>query len=412
VNEVGGVGMKQLDLFDDVLQAYVSARSLSNASLYSELTKRRGIPVEAWTRRQPIGRAQALHSPLKRCLRWHQQTLRALGLLERESRGVWRLTPKGEKHLSPAPAGAVLLGFSTHLGVALWARAESVFPRLDEPIALVFSSLPYPLAVPRAYGGPREQEYVDWTCTLLEPLITHLVQGGSLALNLGTDVFLPGSPARSMYVERLMIALHDRFGLSEMDSLVWSVPNRPPGPIAWASKSRQQLNAGYETVLWMTNDPLRVRSDNRRVLQPHTAGHLRLMAAGGERRERSYGDGAHRIRHGAYGRATPGRIPKNVITMGHRCTHKRDLVALAGAAGLPVHGATMPLALAKLIIEFLTERQDLVADPCAGWLTTGKACEETGRRYILTEQMGEYVLGGAMGFRNAPGFRSFGRVAG
>jgi DNA modification methylase len=402
--------MEQIDLFEDVLQAYAGAKRLSNDSLYRDLTKRCSIPEAAWKERKPIGKAEALHSPLKRSLRWHQQTLRALGLLERESRGVWKLTPKGEKKLTPAPDGKVLLGFSTDLGIALWAKAESVWPRLGEPIALVFSSLPYPLARQRAYGGPNEQSYVDWACAVLEPLIAQLVQGGSLALNLGTDIFMPGTPARSMYTERLMLALHDRFGLSKMDSIIWSVPNRPPGPIAWASKSRQQLNAGYETVLWMTNDPVKVRSDNRRVLQPHTEKHLRLMAAGGERREESYGDGAHRIRHGSYGQETAGRIPKNVITMGHRCGHKQDLVALARAAGLPIHGATMPLGLAKLVIEFLTEKNDLVADPCAGWLTTGAACEELGRRYVLTEQIGEYVLGGAMGFRSAPGFAPFGQV--
>lgn len=196
-----------------------------------------------------------------------------------------------------------------------------------------------------------------------------------------------------------------------MDSLVWSNPSRPPGPIAWASKSRQQLNAGYETILWMTNDASRVRSDNRRVLQPHSERHLKLIAAGGEKRVTSYGDGAHRVRHGSYGSATSGRIPKNVITQSHLCAHKQDLVKLARAANLPVHGATMPLALAKLVIEFLSEREDLVVDPCAGWLTTGKACEDLGRRYVLTEMMGEYVLGGSMAFRGAPGFEAFGGLA-
>jgi len=410
LEQVHRKSMEQIDLFEDVLQAYAAAKTLSNNSLYKDIGQRCGIPSAAWSERKPIGEAKAPHNTLKREVRWQQQTLRALGLLERESRGVWRLTPKGERKLTPAADGKVLLGFSTTLGIALWAKAGSVFPRLDEQISLVFSSLPYPLAKARDYGGPKEQEYVDWACTLLEPLIAQLVQGGSLALNLGCDVFMPGSPARSTYNERLMLALQDRFALSKMDTLIWSVPNRPPGPIAWASKGRQQLNAGYENILWLTNDPMHVRSDNRRVLQPHSEMQLRLMAAGGERRESSYGDGAHRVKHGSYGRETAGSIPKNVLTMAHNCPHKRDLVALARAAGLPVHGATMPLKLAKLVIEFLTEKDDLVADPCSGWLTTGQACEEAGRRYVLTEQMGEYVLGGALGFRMAPGFQSFGQV--
>ena len=244
-------------------------------------------------------------------------------------------------------------------------------------------------------------------CKILEPVIAQLAQGASIVLNVGHDVFMPGSPARSMYRERLMLALADRYGLQKMDDLIWHNPARPPGPVRWASMSRQQLNATYEPLHWLTNDPHKCKANNRRVLQPHTEHHKQLMARGGEQRNTSYGDGAHRVREGSYGRVTEGRIPRNIITMTHNCPHKRELSQLAKAAGLPVHGATMPLKLARFVIEFLTEENGLVADPCAGWFTTAKAAEETGRRWFATEMMGEYVLGGAMAFRNHNGFESF-----
>jgi site-specific DNA-methyltransferase (cytosine-N4-specific) len=71
----------------------------------------------------------------------------------------------------------------------------------------------------------------------------------------------------------------------------------------------------------------------------------------------------------------------------------------------------MPLNLAKMIIEFLTEKDHLIADPCGGWFRTAKAAELLGRRWVSTEYIGEYVLGGALGMRDSEGFEMFGRLA-
>ncbi|MHB0929514.1 MAG: DNA methyltransferase, partial [Candidatus Nanopelagicales bacterium] len=73
----------------------------------------------------------------------------------------------------------------------------------------------------------------------------------------------------------------------------------------------------------------------------------------------------------------------------------------------PVHGATLPLGLAKFLIQFLTGEGDeeLVVDPFGGWGRTAKAAEELGRRWILSELMYEYARGTAEGFRGAPGFK-------
>ncbi len=403
---------QQLDLFDGVFSAYSSGCTLSNADLYKKLSDEHGIESSAWEKKSPIGKSAELHSPLKRQVRWYQQTLKSLGLLEKDgaTRGHWRLTAKGAKKLTPAAGSTVLLGFSTDLGLALWSRAESAFPMLGEPINLILSSLPYPLAVPRVYGNPKESEYVDWVCRLIEPMVGQLASGASIALNVGNDVFKQGSGARSMYKERMLLALSDRFGLELMDTLIWENSSRPPGPLRWASLTRQQLNAKWEPVYWLTNDSRKVKSNNRRVLQPHSQDHLNLIARGGEKRQTSYGDGAHCVRPGSYSKVTEGKIPGNVIHMGHRCPDKSNVAKLAKAADLPVHGATMPTKLARFIIEFLTEENDLVVDPCAGWFTTPRAAEQTGRRWFATEQMGEYVLGGALGFKNTQGFEVFGQT--
>lgn len=191
-----------------------------------------------------------------------------------------------------------------------------------------------------------------------------------------------------------------------MDELVWHNPSKPPGPVCWASKTRQQLNTAWEPVYWLTNDPRAVRSNNRRVLQEHTDRHLQLIQSGGEMRDAFHSDGAYHVSLGSYGNATDGRIPRNVLRFGHSCADQRRYKAAARARGLPAHGAAMPLSLASFLVEFMSEPGDLVVDPFGGSFTTAKAAENLGRRWLSTEVMAEYVIGAASRFSMAPGFDS------
>jgi hypothetical protein len=135
---------QQLGLFDGVLAAYAGGNALSNAQLYTKLGDDLGLDEKLWSEKTAIGKSGQLHSPLKRQVRWYQQTLKSLGLLEKDGgvRGQWRLTEKGAKKLTPAEDSKVLLGFSTHLGLALWSKAESAMPSLGQPVHLVLSSFP------------------------------------------------------------------------------------------------------------------------------------------------------------------------------------------------------------------------------------------------------------------------------
>lgn len=391
-----GMDGAQLDLFGSVLGVYLRhGDRVDNEDLYSELVAAGKVEQAEMDRVEPIGSAGVERSVAKRKVRWYQQTLKHLGLVERvpEKRGAWRATAKAREKLTPAPARVVMLGFSTDLGVGLWASCRDVFDGLGEPITACVTSPPYALARPRAYGNPTHQEYVDFICDSLEGVVKHLVRGGSLAINISNDIFEPGSPARSMLQERLTLALADRLGLSLLERLIWVNPSKPPGPIQWASLKRMQLNVAYEPVLVFTNDPHASIADNRRVLQEHTAKHLRLIRGGGESREAVFGDGAYRIKHGSFGQETPGKIPKNVLTFGHQSAELMELRSLADAAGLPRHSATMPMRLATFLVEWLSRPGDLVADPFAGWFTSCRSAEKVGRRWIGTELMLEYVLG-------------------
>lgn len=408
--------MQQQDLFNPmelspshraILMHYAGAKALSveQGELYAAEAMRMGMRQEDLKAREPVGKSRTAHSVRTRQIRWWQQDLKARGWIERvpQSRGRWRLTEPARKALTEQAPGRVMLGVSTELGIALWASAEDVYSRLDEPITLILTSPPYALARPRAYGNVKQEHYVGWLVETLTPLIRRLRPGGTLALNVSNDIFEPGSPARSIYREKLVIALCETLGLHKWDEFIWHNPSKAPGPIQWASLSQQQLNVAWEPVYIFTNDPHRCVASNRRVLQQHTEQHLRLMSRGGEDREGVFSDGAYRVRPGAYGRVTPGRIPRNLQSIPHRGSDPALEQAKKRAAreGLPVHGAPMPLALADFMVRYLSEAGDLVADPFGGWGTTGFAAEANGRRWICTEKHLEYVLGTGMRFEAA-----------
>ena len=398
----------QLDLFAHVASAYTAAEDgrLDNRQLYDIVAGRAGVDSETLHRRVPVGATGQMHKLLPRKIRWVQQTLKEMGLLSRVAgrRGVWSLSEAAGKKLHNAQSGVKLVAFSTDLGLAIWGSNTDAFAGLDEPIALVITSPPYPLRHPRAYGNPQGVgDYIDFICRSLEPIVKRLMPGASICINLANDVFEHGSPARSLYAERLVIALHERLGLWKMDTLIWH-GSKPPGPVQWSSIRRVQLNGAYETILWLTTDPHRVRSDNRRVLEAHSEKHKRFVASGGVQHTAEYGDGAYRAKPGAFARETVGRIPRNILLRGNRCAdtlaYRRDAERL----GLPIHGAMMPLSVPDFLTRFLTEPQDLVVDPFGGTMTTGMAAERLGRRWICAEIALEYVRAAAERFRLCSGF--------
>lgn len=365
---------------------------------------RAGVSTEELDAKRPVGQAGVERSILKRTIRWHQQSLRKLGLIERVdgARGVWELTDAGKSKLRKIKDDVGVIGFSTDLGVAIWSNCTRIFPKWDEPVFLALTSPPFPLRRPRAYGNPDSDEYTDFICSAIEPIVRNLAKGGNVVLQLG-DVFEEGSPAKSTYIEEVIIAMRKRLGLHLMNRIVWE-SNKPPGPYQWASKKRMQLNEGYEFCLWFCNDPINCIADNRRVLEPHTEAHKKLIANGGEQRLSINGDGAYRLRPGSYGRHTDGRIPRTIFRVPNNCASQRSYKRRAKELGLVPHGAAMPLRLARQLIRFLTQLGQLVVDPFAGSMTTPLACELEGRPWAATDSVFDYVRGGAERFVSFPGF--------
>jgi len=398
--------MNQLDLFTAVRDVYSEANdAISNAEVYRRLIKKLSLPSDILKSKKTIGSTS--FNEFTRKVRWFQQTLKHAGVLERikGDRGAWCITNRKDTELDKIQPLLSLIGFSTKLGVAIIGYSESVFAKLNEPIHLILTSPPYPLAKARKYGNVNESEYVDWICKTMEPVVKNLVDGGVVTLNISNDIFMYKSAARSLYRERLIIALHDRLGLYKMDEIPWINLSKPPGPIEYASKRRVQLNTGWEPIYYFSTNPDKVITDNRRVLEPHSEKHLKLILSGGEKKASINSDGAYCIKEGSFGKLTEGRIPKNVIYAGTSCAENRKYKRDAEALGYQSHGAMMPGKVPEFLIKLFTKENDLVVDPFGGSIRTGHSAETLKRRWICVDPVIDYVMGGATRFVNCEGFK-------
>lgn len=401
----GSAAPTRADIERCVVHAYIDRGGVpaTNAEMYASVCEQLCLDLTAFKAVSEEDRQGREYSTAMRSARWAQQTLKAHGLLESVGRGVWALTEDGREKLLRPNRGTTMLAFSTKLGIGVWGDARDVFGELKDDITLMLSSPPYPIHKGRAYGTVTEAEYTDWICSILEPVIARLKPGGSLVLIVGNDVFVKGSPARSLYRERLVLALADRYGLDKMDTLIWHNGSKAPGPVRWASMTRQQLNCGYEAALWFAKDARQCLSNNMRVLQPHTDRHRRELEKGFQRSER-HSDGAYSLRPGrSFANQTRGKIPRNVLSYGHSCSSQRRYKRQARELGLPVHGAPLPCSLVKFLVEFLSAPGDLVVEPFGGSMTVPLVCEQTGRPWIASELYGQYIAGGAGRFAGADG---------
>jgi len=393
--------MQQLAFLNAVLNTYAeSDKPINNKTLYQSVAKRLNLTTDNTNSKTTPDKSGQEYNLFYRTVRWVQQSLKQKKLITNVSRGCWEIHKEKKKELTAITPEKNVLAISTNLGIVLWTKnTKAITDMIEGEFHAMITSPPYPLRSARAYGNPDIQAYVDFICEALEPILPKLASGGSIVLNVSNDIFMSKSPARSTYYYRLVIALEERLGLHLMDDIPWS-SNKIPGPVQWASKTRQQLNYGYEHCLWLTNDPVNCFADNRRVLIPHTEKHQKFISDGGNKKHHVNGDGAYIKPIGAFSTQTLGTIPKNVLNIPNNCKEGRAVQKFAKENGIIPHAAKMPLTLAEFFVKFLTRPDDLIIDLFAGTLTTGQAAQNNGRRFIMLEMMLEYICQGFHRFRN------------
>jgi site-specific DNA-methyltransferase (cytosine-N4-specific) len=184
-----------------------------------------------------------------RSVRWTRQTAVAKGLIEGRERGRWELTDRANAKLQNIVAGAIVTVFETASGIAIWATCESAVGLIERnSVSLILTSPPYPLIKEKNYGNRGASEWVEWMLRLCAGWREVLTEDGSLMLNLGT-CWVPGVPAQSIYMERLLVRLEDALGLHLCQRLDWHSPTKLPAPMEWVSVRRIRVKPSVEPTV-------------------------------------------------------------------------------------------------------------------------------------------------------------------
>jgi DNA modification methylase len=264
----------------------------------------------------------------------------------------------------------------------------------DNSINLVFTSPPYALQFKKEYGNVSKADYVEWFLPFAREIHRVLKEDGSFVLNIGGS-WNPGSPTRSLYHYKLLLALVEDLGFHLAQECYWYNPAKMPVPAEWVTVRRVRIKDSVEHVWWLSKTPF-PKANNRNVLRPYSSDMLRLAKKGVKATVRPSG---HNITSSFDKLESGGSIPANVL---EDQLANEMLIAGNNAAndsytkrckdsGIKIHPARFPSVLPDFFIRLLTEEGDVVIDPFAGSNTLGAVAERLGRRWIAMELMEEYL---------------------
>jgi len=324
---------------------------------------------------------------------------------ERWCRNLWELTLAGKEGLRNCKPGIIITVFTTDLGTALLAEAETAVQFIqDESIHLILTSPPYPLITQKAYGNRDPRAYVDWLTELAASWKQKLADAGSLVINLA-DVFNPGSPSLSLYQERLLINLCDNLGYSLAQKFYWENPSKLPSPAEWVCVRRIRVTPSIEQIYWLTKNPAIATANNRHILRSYSDSMLHRLAQGGETTDQTRPSG-FTIKRNAFAANNGGSIPHNLLIASN--TESNDAYTKrCREKNLPIHPARFPAALPDIMIRLLTDENDIVWDPFAGSGVTAQVAEHLGRRWIINERSLTYLQGAALRFDRHPSLKTY-----
>jgi len=285
--------------------------------------------------------------------------------------------------------------YRTVAGAAYLGDARETLKSLpDGSVNLVFTSPPYALHFKKAYGNVSKEDYVEWFLTFAREIRRILADDGSFVLNIGGS-WNPGSPTRSLYHFKLMIALVEELGFHLAQECYWYNPAKMPVPAEWVTVRRVRIKDSVEHVWWLSKSPF-PKANNRNVLRPYSPDMLRLAKKGVKATIRPSG---HNITSSFDKIASGGSIPSNVF---EDQTANDMLIAGNNSAndaytkrckesGIKIHPARFPAALPEFFIKLLTDEGDLVVDPFVGSNTAGAVAEGLRRRWVGMELVEEYL---------------------
>ena len=140
------------------------------------------------------------------------------------------------------------------------------------------TSPPYALHFKKEYGNVDKAKYVEWFLPFAAEIKRILKPDGSFVLNIGGS-YNPGSPTRSLYHFKLLIALCDDLGFHLAQECFWYNPAKLPAPAEWVNVRRMRVKDSVEYVWWLspTKWP---KANNEGVLVPYSNDMERLIEKG------------------------------------------------------------------------------------------------------------------------------------
>ena len=285
--------------------------------------------------------------------------------------------------------------YETEFGAAYLADSREVLRLLpDSSVNLVFTSPPYALHFKKEYGNVHKDEYVEWFLTFARDIFRVLKDDGSFVLNIGGS-YNKGLPTRSTYHFKVLLALVEEIKFHLAQECFWYNPAKMPMPAEWVTVRRIRVKDAVEYVWWFSKTPW-PKANNRRVLKPYSADMIRLNKRGVRATVRPSG---HNItsdfdKIDAGGSIPPnvfeGEIPSDFLRAGNNAAND-SYTTRCKKAGIKIHPARFPAALPEFFVKLLTDEGDLIVDPFGGSNTTGTVAETLGRRWIVMEEVREYL---------------------
>lgn len=285
--------------------------------------------------------------------------------------------------------------YTTPLGAAFAGDSRELMARLpDASVQLVFTSPPYALHFKKEYGNVHKDEYVNWFLEFAKQIFRILRDDGSFVLNVGGS-YNAGTPTRSVYHFKLMIALVEELNFHLAQECFWYNPAKMPAPAEWVTVRRVRIKDSVEYVWWFSKTPW-PKANNRNVLKPYSKDMLRLNQRGVRETVRPSG---HHINSSFVSVDAGGSIPPNVVEevdaesmlkFGNNASND-EFTKRCKELGIKIHPARFPTSLPEFFIKLLTDEDDVVLDPFAGSNTTGVVSEQLARRWIAMDLSAEYL---------------------
>lgn len=299
--------------------------------------------------------------------------------------------PENPKHL----LSNIQPFYNTFFGAAYLQDSLEVLKALpNNSINAFITSPPYALHFKKEYGNVAKSDYVEWFSKFAQEIFRVLAEDGSLILNIGGS-YNKGTPTRSLYHFKLLIALVEKIGFYLAQECFWFNPAKMPVPAEWVTVRRIRVRDSVEYVWWLSKTAW-PKADNRRVLKSYSKDMQRLNEKGLSATKRPSG---HNINSSFSKIEAGGSIPPNVLEeelpldmlkFGNNSAN--DLYTIrCKEAGIKMHPARFPNVLPEFFIKLLTQEGDIIVDPFAGSNTTGAVAEKLKRRWIAIETVKDYL---------------------